>query len=81
MNAKTINTSNENSETNLYAYERESKPFTKVTYRKNLVEEIQRDNSGKFDEFNVSNMNDKTFEKFVDRAEENGYKIYRMIKL
>lgn len=76
-----MSTSQERSETNLYAYERINSLISKTTYRKNLVEEIQNDCGSKLNEFNADNMNDRSFREFVAKAEEIGYKIYRMIKL
>lgn len=76
-----INTSKENSETNLYAYENQGKLVKKITYRKNLIEDLQSNNKGTFEEFDPKNIDDKTFRKFVAKAEEKDFTIYRMIKL
>ena len=76
-----IDTSNEKSETNLYAYEYDGKLINKKTYRNNSIAEINDNSNGLFNEFITKNIDDRTFRKFVDKAEENGFTIYRMIKL
>lgn len=77
-----MSTRHEQSENNFYLYEdREGRFSSKIAYRKNLAEEISRENPGKFDDFHPDRMTDKIFRDFVNRAEQEGYKIYKLIRL
>ena len=48
---------------------------------KNIVCAFQKECPGKFDAFNPKDMTDKAFGEFANKAEEDGYKIYKLIRL
>lgn len=72
-------TSHENSATNLYVYEYKGTLSEKITYRKNLVNEVQSLCGNALDAFNADTMNETSFRLFAERAEAEGVAIYRLV--
>lgn len=77
-----MTTKKEKSENNFYIYEKEEGHFgPKIAYRKNVAKEIKNECPGTFDAYNPDHMTDKSFREFIGKAEEKGYKIYKLIRL
>lgn len=76
-----ISTSRENSGANLYTYEHNGLLCGKITYRKNLVNEIKSKCSCVLDAFDANSMNDEKFRMFSEQAELEGFTIYKLIKV
>lgn len=74
-------TSHENSATNLYVYEYKGTLSEKITYRKNLVNEIQSLCGNALDAFNADTMNESSFRSFAERAKAEGFTIYRLVQV
>lgn len=73
-----MKTKNEKSNNNYYIYEKDNKLCgRKITYQKNLIEEINKDSNGKFKDF----LSNNKFDDFVSSAKEQGYIIYKIIEL
>lgn len=74
-------TTHENSTTNLYVYEYKGRLSDKITYRKNLVSEIQGRCGNALGAFDADAMNEASFRSFAERAKAEGFTIYRLVQV
>lgn len=80
-----MSTKNENTKTSLYSYQYNGGELKKISYIKNLVEEIV-DFSAKngiegLSEYSPENIRGEKFDKFVKDAKDAGFTIYELTKL
>lgn len=74
-------TSHENSRDNQFVVQNKDGSFSAIiTWKKNVVEEIQRLDKQNFADFSSASMIDSKWDDFVRRAEDHGFTIYKLTK-
>lgn len=75
------NTNNEATQNDTYLIEQEER-ITKVTYRKNLLRELQHRLPEAFSGFSQADVKDsKKFRAMIDIADDAGYTVYQLTRL
>lgn len=84
-----MSTKDEKSKNNQYIFRHKSGALGNIiTYKKNLVDAIQKDVEAidtealkAMQNFRFKNMTDARFEEFIENAKKAGYEIYKVMEL
>lgn len=80
-----MSTDKEKSKQSQYIFVHEEKSSKVITYKTNLVKELQEDKNAKdikkIQDFDTKNVTDYRFEDFIKIAKDAGYKIYSVREL